>query len=307
MNYSVQTLAERLQALVVGNSELLVTGVAEIDSAQPGDLVFVLQPNKLEAALASLASVVVLSDKLSIPENYSKTFLQVKDPRSAMATALALWTLPLSFSRIHPTAVLGKNITLGKDVCIGPYCVVGDDVEIGDQTILYPNVIVYSKVKIGAQSILHSGAVIGADGFGFTREPGTVVKIPQVGTVILGDRVEIGASSAVDRATIGATVIGDESKLDNFVQIGHNCKIGRRCLIAAHCAIGGSTVLEDEVTIAGFVAVSDHITIGTRSIVGGRSCVIKDIPPDMMVSGYPAQEHRKEMKFWAKLRRMAEK
>ena len=299
-------LGSLIAGTIIGDPDAVVDKAADVELADEHSVVFAFSRKILAAALNGKAAVIICAAELSLPEASPKTFIQTSTPRLAMAAILERFAPERPESGVHPTAVLGEGVRLEDRVTIGAYCVVGAGVTIGEDTVLCSHVVLYPNVTLGARVTLHSGAVIGADGFGFERTQTTIVKIPQIGTVIIEDDVEIGANSTVDRATIGTTRIGAGSKIDNLVQIAHNCQIGKRCLIAAHCAIGGSAVLDDDVTIAGFVAVSDHIHIGKGSMVGGRACVIGDIGANEMVSGFPARNHREEMKFWAKLRRMAE-
>ncbi|MFA5928020.1 MAG: UDP-3-O-(3-hydroxymyristoyl)glucosamine N-acyltransferase [Candidatus Margulisiibacteriota bacterium] len=300
-------LAQKTAGRVIGKETLEVKSVSEIADAQAGGLVFISDAKKLETAINSSADIIVCSERTTLPEVSLKNFLLVKDVRLAMAQILACFEKVVEFTpKINPSAVISKSAKLGKNVQIGPFCSIGEEVEIGDDTIVYSNVSIYAHTKIGSKCILHSGVVLGADGFGFTRDKQEVVKIPQIGRVVLGDNVEIGASSTVDRATMGETVIGSGTKIDDQVQIGHNTKIGKNCLIAASTAIAGSCVLENGVTTGGLVGIVDHMHIGENAIIAGRSMVTKDVPANTVVSGTPAQEHRAEMKFWARLRRMVD-
>jgi len=185
---------------------------------------------------------------------------------------------------------IGQGCTLGKGVIIGSGCKIGDNVIIGAGTILYPNVSIYEDCLIGKNCILHSGVVIGSDGFGFMLMQGIQQKIPQVGNVVIGDNVEIGANSCIDRATLGSTRIGDGTKLDNLVQIGHNCQIGKHCILCSQVGLAGSTTLGDYVYLAGQVGVAGHCKIGDRAMVGAQSGVSGDIPADGRYFGYPAMD-----------------
>ena len=197
--------------------------------------------------------------------------------------------------RVAAQAVIGKNCCLGDNVIIGENCVLGEDVSIGAGTRLYPNVVVYTGCEIGSSCVIHSGAVIGADGFGFILLDGKQHKIPQTGNVAIGDNVEIGANTTIDRGTLGSTVIGEGTKIDNCVQIGHNCVIGKHSIICAQVGLAGSTVVGDYVYLAGQVGAAGHITIGDRAMVGAQSGVSSDVPADARWFGYPAT-HANEMK-----------
>ncbi|MFC1478565.1 UDP-3-O-(3-hydroxymyristoyl)glucosamine N-acyltransferase [Candidatus Margulisiibacteriota bacterium] len=303
----VSELAQHVKGQVQGNGALRVNSVSTFEQAQPNDLVFVLSEKNITPALASAAGVIVLSEKLSIPKS-SKTFIKVDNTKLAMAHILALFEEEsMAAGMIHPSAVLGEGVSLGKGVRIGANCSIGDGVAIGEYTTIYSGVNIYPNTKIGAHVVLHSGAVIGSEGFGFLRHGENVVKIPQIGSVIIEDYVEIGANSTVDRGTIGATIIGLGTRIDNLVQIAHNCRIGKNCIIAACCAIAGSSELGSQVTMAGQAGVVDHVKVGDNVIIAGRAGVTKDIPSNTVVSGFPAREHSEEMKFWAKLKRLTKK
>jgi UDP-3-O-[3-hydroxymyristoyl] glucosamine N-acyltransferase len=211
------------------------------------------------------------------------------------------------FSGIHSTAILGKNVSLGKDAAIGPYVVIEDGVSIGDktviysgcfigqnskigsQTLIYPNVSIRERVSIGSRVIIHSGTVIGCDGFGFVTVEGKHHKIPQVGTVEIGDDVEIGANVTIDRARFDKTVIANGAKIDNLVQIAHNVCVGENSIIVAQVGISGSTTLGKNVILAGQVGVVGHINIGDNAVVMAQSGVNKSVPSGTMVWGYPAK------------------
>jgi UDP-3-O-[3-hydroxymyristoyl] glucosamine N-acyltransferase len=210
---------------------------------------------------------------------------------------------------VHPNAVIGKNVSLGKDVAIGPYAVVADNVSIGEKTVIYsgcyighhtkigsetliyPNVSIRERTTIGSRVIIHSGTVVGSDGFGFATIKGMHHKIPQIGTVVIEDEVEIGANVTIDRARFDKTFIGKGTKIDNLVQIAHNVAIGENSIVVAQAGISGSTVIGKGVTLAGQAGLVGHITVGDGAIVAAQAGVTKSIPPNTLVSGYPAKPH----------------
>ncbi len=217
----------------------------------------------------------------------------------------AVWTEPVA---IGPYAVLGEGVRLGQRVRVGAACVLGDGVQVGDDVRLHPQVVCYSGTIIGNRVILHAGARLGSDGFGYIPGRGGDLprKVPQIGRCIIGDDVEIGANTTIDRGSVDDTVIGAGTKIDNLVQIGHNCRIGARCLIAGQAGIAGSTHVEDDVFLAGQAGLADHVTIGRGARVTVQGGVIGDIAPGATVSGYPARSHREFLRAQGALYRLAQ-
>jgi UDP-3-O-[3-hydroxymyristoyl] glucosamine N-acyltransferase len=202
-------------------------------------------------------------------------------------------------------AVVGTNVKLGDDVVIGAHCVIGDDAAIGNGSRLWPHVTVYSGASIGARAFLHSGARIGSDGFGYVFRDGAHQKIPHVGGCIIGDDVEIGANSTIDRGSIDDTVVGEGTKIDNLVHIAHNVRIGKKCLIMAQVGIAGSVTVGDGAIIAGQAGISGHLTIGAGARIGAQGGVFGDIPAGETWSGYPARPHRESLRASAALLKLA--
>jgi UDP-3-O-[3-hydroxymyristoyl] glucosamine N-acyltransferase len=215
----------------------------------------------------------------------------------------ATWEAPVE---IGAHAVLGTGVRLGKNVRIGAGCVLGDGVALGDDTQLYPGVTCYSGTALGKRVIVHAGAVLGSDGFGYVpgREGEAHRKIPHVGRCLVGDDVEIGANTCIDRGSVDDTVIGAGTKIDNLVHIAHNVRVGARCLIMAEAGIAGSVQVEDEAIIAGQAGIGDHLTIGRGARVLVQSGIIADIEPGATVSGYPARPHREYLRAQAALYRL---
>jgi UDP-3-O-[3-hydroxymyristoyl] glucosamine N-acyltransferase len=223
---------------------------------------------------------------------------------------------------VHATAVVSPEAELGPEVAVGPHCVVeagarlgarvvlgagcyvGRDAQIGDDTWLWPRVVVRDECVLGARCIVHPGAVIGGDGFGFAFDQGRYHKVPQVGNVVVGDDVEIGANACIDRATTDSTRIGDGSKIDNLVQIGHNVVVGPHCIIVAQVGIAGSTELEDHVTLGGQAGLVGHIKVGAGAMVGAQSGVTKSVPAETIVTGYPAVPHTAWKRLYAFLQKL---
>lgn len=312
IQYHASEVAKRLNARLVGD-DVLLTNISSIENAEIGDLVFAESQRYLALALKSHAAAIIVPATLQSSE--SKPLLVVENPRVAFTYALELFSSPKSQPiGIHPTAIIaesaiiGQNVSIGANVCIEANVDIGDDVvlypgvyvgedsKIGAGTILFPNVVLYSRITIGRQSIIHAGCVIGADGFGFVPVGHGVKKIPHLGTVEIGDDVEIGANSCVDRAKTDKTVIGSGTKLDNLVQVAHNVTIGISCLIASQVGIGGSTKIGNGVILGGQVGVRDHAQIGDMARVGGQGGVIGDVPPGATYSGYPARPHAQKLR-----------
>lgn len=308
---SVRTLAElaaELGGTVVGDGSVAIRGVAGIREASPGDVTF-LANARYEAHLAETRASAVICDRQ--PRVCAIPLLQVDNPYLAFQQAVRVFRPDLyrPAPGVHPTAVVAPDAALGEGVSVGPYCVIESGARVGDRTVimaggyvgaraeigadgyLYPRVVVREECVVGARCILHAGVVIGADGFGFAFDSGRYHKVPQVGNVVVGDDVEIGANTCIDRATTDSTRIGDGSKIDNLVQIGHNVVVGRHCIIVAQVGIAGSTRLEDYVTLGGQVGVAGHLRLEKGAMVGAQSGVSRNVKSKEVVSGYPAMPH----------------
>ena len=327
MRYTLKELARELKLEVLGDSSVEVGAVASIAHASVSDLVFAEDDRALEEALVSKAGAVIAREA----KNDTKPVLLAPDPKLAFARAAQLLHVTAGTGLgVHPSAIVGKNVTIGLGASISPHCTVEDNVsigarthvgpgcrigagvEIGEQGKLYANVVVYSGTKIGHRAVIHGGVVLGSDGFGFVRDPetGKYEKFPQRGTLEIGDDVEIGANTTIDRGALEATVIGDGTKLDNLVHIGHNVRIGKNVVIAAQTGISGSSVIEDGAVIAGQVGIADHVTIGAGAIMGAQSGVPsnKVIPSGpVLYWGTPARPIKAYLKELATLARLAKK
>lgn len=304
---TVRELAARLAGEASGDTGTVIRGVAEIDMAGPADAVYAVDARRAELALASAAGVVLLPARLHIVSD--RTCIRVQDAAVAAAAALEiLYPWQAAAPGVHPSAIVGVEVTLGAGASIGPCavledgasigsgtevgagCVVGAGVSIGKDCLLYPRVTVYSGCSLGDRVQVHAGAVIGADGFGFARAGDTAVKIPQVGGVVIESDVEIGANACIDRGTLRPTRIGAGTKIDNLVQIGHNCQIGRNCAISGLTGVAGSTTFEDGVIVGGHAGLAGHQVIGAGSMLAAKSGVHGDLPPGTIVGGAPHME-----------------
>ena len=309
---------------VEGDGAVSITGVAALKDAGPGDVSFLANPRYAAAVADTRASAVVVGADWT--GETAATLIRVADPDAAFAEIVDRLAPPpvTPAPGVHATAVLADDVVLGGDVSIGPYAVLEPGVQIGARTVigagcyvghgsrigcdgrLYPHVSMREETTIGDRIIIHNGAVIGSDGFGYVREKTGWKKIRQVGVVIIGDDVEIGANVTIDRARFGKTVIGNGVKIDNLVQIAHNVEIGDGTAIAAQVGISGSTAVGREVMLGGQMGISGHVRVGDGVICAARSGVTKDVPPGTFVSGFPAMPHDKAKRIHAHLMRLPE-
>ncbi len=297
-----------------GDADLCISGANSIDNAGPGDISFV-RGKKYWPLLEHTQAAAILTQE--VPAGCTLPLVLVKNPDVAFAKILALLESHQRNhpSGIHPDAQIGENVVLGTNVSIDAFVRIGDNCIIGNNTILYsgvyiganttvgsdcilyPNVVVREHCKIGARCMLHSGACVGSDGFGFAPVDGSWVKIPQVGIVIIEDDVEIGSNSTIDRATCGVTRIGQGTKIDNLVQIGHNTHIGIHSAIAGMVGIAGSAKIGDYVRIGAYSGVAGHLSIGNGATIGARSGVTQSVEPGAIVSGFPVKDHQLERRI----------
>ncbi len=301
-------IAKIIGGRITGNPEVEITAASGIREAKQGDITFLAEKKNLKYISGTNASAIILKEKI---KGLAVSMLVVDNPYFTFAKALeVLYKKPLnplgvsdkavigsdaSFGdnvTVYPLAYIGSNVAIGAGVTIFPGVYIGDGVSIGDDSIVYPNITIRGDVTIGKRVIVHSGTVIGSDGFGYVLEKGMHYKIPQVGGVIIEDDVEIGANVTIDRATIGNTVIGCGTKIDNLVQIAHNVKIGKKCIVVGHVGIGGSAEIADGVVLAGQVGIRDHVKIGNGVKVGAQSGVVHDITDGEVFSGSPAIPHK---------------
>ena len=323
MHKTLAEIAKIVGGELIGDGNLLITGLSGIKEAKEGDLTFIANQKYFPLIKSTRASAAIVPSNLA---DKGKPVIVSDNPTLAFSKVSSIFSDEMSkhFTGIHKTAIISDTAKLGRDVAVGPYTIISDKAQIGDGTIIYsgcfigeetsigknclfyPNVVVREKLSIGNRVIVHSGAVIGADGFGYTEAGGIQHKIPQLGTVVIEDDVEIGSNTTIDRARFDKTVVGQGTKIDNLVQIAHNVIIGKNCIIISQVGISGSVEIEDKVTLAGQAGVVGHIRIGAGAVVAAQACVTKSVTAGVMVSGYPAKPHDLAKRISASLQRLPE-
>ncbi len=320
-NKTLGEIARLVDGEVVGDDSLVITGLCGIREAKKGDLTFVENPKYFPLARKTKASAIITSRDISQLE---KPIIRTDNPSLAFAKVVSLIydDSALNFKGIHPTALIAQDARIGKDVYIGPYVVIESQAKVGDNTVIhsgtyvgrqtiigqqcliYPNITIRERITIGNRVVIHCGAVIGSDGFGFTNVQGAHEKVPQIGTVVIEDDVEIGANVTIDRARFDKTFIGRGTKIDNLVQVGHNVIIGENCIIVAQVGISGSVTIGKGVILAGQAGIVGHLTIGEGVVVASQSAVTKSVPPFTKVWGCPAKPHDIAKRVNASLQRL---
>ena len=324
--YTTEQINRAVNGTLDGSPTIMITGVEQISEATTNQLTFIGEKKYIKLWGQSRASAAIVNNILDVEPGKNRALFRVTDADLAMALVLQLFEPepPKCETGIHSTAVVDPTAKIGEGTTIGAGCYIGFRVVIGTDTTIYPNVTVLDDSRIGNQTIIWSGTVIrercrignnciihpnvtiGADGFGYRPSPDgrSLVKIPQIGTVRIGNSVEIGAGSCIDRGKFNATTIGDGTKIDNLVQIAHNCKIGRSCVMAGQSGLAGSVTLGDGVMVGGGARVRDHVTIGDGAKLGGNAGVINDVAPGKTVFGFPADDYRKTLRLWAAQKRL---
>lgn len=324
-SFTINQINDILKGVIVGHTSQNITAPEQLEVANGSEISFIGNKKYEKYWLTSNACAAVVNDDISIEPGTNKAFIKVKNADLAMSQLLDLFALEApAFDHqihesavVHQTAIVGKGTRIGAGSYIGPKVILGENVTIypnvtildestvGNHTTVWPGAVIRERCHIGSHCILHPNATIGADGFGFRPCPDRgLVKIPQIGNVIIGNGVEIGANSCVDRGKFSSTVLGDGCKIDNLVQIGHNSKLGKFCIMAGNSGLAGSVTLGNGVIIGGSASIKDHVTIGDGAVVGAGSGVTADIPAGKTMLGYPAVEARDALKQWAILRRL---
>ncbi len=324
-SYSIEEINDVLKGTIVGNTLQMIKAPEQLERACDTEISFIGNKKYERLWITSKACVAVVNEDISIAPGDNRAFIKVKNADLAMSQVLELFapSSPEFHTEIHPNAVvdplaiigegsrigagcyIGPKVVLGKNVTVYPNVTVLDDCTIGDRTVIWSGTTIRERCHIGKDCIIHPNATIGADGFGFRPCPERgLVKIPQIGNVIIGNSVEIGANSCVDRGKFSATIIGDGCKIDNLVQIGHNSVLGRFCIMAGNSGLAGSVTLGNQVMIGGSASIKDHVTIGDGAVIGAGSGVTGDVEAGKTMLGYPAVEARNALKQWAKLKQM---
>jgi UDP-3-O-[3-hydroxymyristoyl] glucosamine N-acyltransferase len=321
---AVRVLADLVGGRVEGDPTVEVRALRPLDEAGPTELGLLTSKRYARFAKTTRAAAVLVDETLADGVPGGLTKVVVSDAHAAVTTVLERLHPPAPNPEpgIHPTAILGRGARLGEAVCVGPYAVLGDDVDVGDGTRIdahvvigsgvrigegchiCPQVVVYPGSELGDRVLVHAGARIGSDGFGYTFRDGAHRKVPQVGRCVIGDDVEIGANTTIDRGSIGDTVIGTGVKVDNLVQIAHNVNVGEHSLMAALVGIAGSTRLGRGVWLGGQAGLVGHLDVGDGARVAVASKVYRDIPAGETVSGHPARPHREELRKQAHVARL---
>ena len=321
MKKTLAEIAKIIGGEVVGDKDLVITGLSGIQEAKEGDLTFLAHSKYIPFCRKTKASAIITGRDIEIP---GKSVIRTENPSLAFTDLISAVTEKNAYFRdgIHAAAFIAEDAVIGDNVSVGPYAVIESKAAIGENTVIfagsyighgtvigpdcmiYPHVTVREHVTIGCHVIVHSGTVIGSDGFGYIQVDGLHRKIPQVGTVVIGDDVEIGANVAIDRARFDKTVIGRGCKIDNLVQVAHNVVMGENCIIISQVGISGSVNIGKGAILAGQAGVTGHITIGEGAVIYAQSAIAKSVPAHAQVSGYPARSHHEAKRIHAYTQRL---
>ena len=323
-SYSIEQINSVLQGTLIGNTTTLITGPEQLEMASDSQISFIGHKKYLKFLESSKACAAIINQEFELEAGENRALIKVKNADLAMAQLLEMFVQESPRfdqaihpnATIHPTASIGQNTRIGAGAYVGANTIVGNDVTIypnatvldectiGDHTIIWSGAVIRERCIVGHHCTIHPNASIGADGFGFrpSADGRGLVKIPHIGNVVLGNYVEVGSCTCIDRAKFSSTIIGDGTKLDNLVQIGHNSKTGRSCLMAGSSGLAGSVTLGDGVIIGGGTFVSDHITVGNGVLIGGMAGVMNDVPDGKKVLGFPAVDARDCLRQWAYLK-----
>jgi len=322
MTITVSELAKLLQGEVIGNGAIEIRGLTHADLATEGDLTFADAEVYFLSAEKSAASAILVDQPFA---SATKTVIRVANARAAVTRLLPLFFPPETYPPgIHASAVVAASASIDPSAHLGPNTVIGENVrvgartallggnqigagsEIGEDSVLHPGVILYSRSKLGDRVHLHAGTIIGADGFGYSFSQGRHHKVLQVGNVVIGNDVEIGANTAIDRGALGSTTIGDGTKIDNFVHLAHNVKIGKHCLLMGQVGVAGSTEVGDYTVIASQTGIAGHLKIGSQVTIGAKSGIMRDVPDKLKILGVPAVPDKQAKRQWLGIQKLPE-
>ncbi len=303
-----------------------ISGVGTLHEATPSEITYLSSEQYAKQFGGTRAAAAIVHKRVKLPDQPHIPTLLVDDAELAISRVLELFAPPIprpavgmdTSARVATSAVIGEGSAIGPFVFVGeraqigrgtilhPGVYIGDDVTLGEDCVIFPNVVIRERITLGNRVVIHAGSTLGSDGFGYRWDGSKHAKVPQIGTIIVGDDVEIGSCTCIDRAKFSTTRIGRGSKIDNLVQIGHNVEVGEHCIIVGQAGLAGSTKLGRGVILGGQSAIRDHITIGDGAMVAGTSGVAEDIPAKSIVSGTPALPHRQSLREQAALRRLPE-
>lgn len=326
MNFTAGQIADKLNGTVVGNRDVVISTLSKIEEGKKGSLTFLANPKYTEFIYSTDASATIVANDFEPTEKITTTLIKVKDPYSSFTTILELFNDDKSkrsgisdksdidkSSTISKSSYVGSFTTIGKNSIVGDNCVIdnqvfiGDNVKIGNNCKIYPGTKILNDTIIGNSCIIHSSCSIGSDGFGFApNDDGTYKKIPQTGNVVIGNNVEIGSNSTIDRATIGSTIIKDGVKLDNQIQIAHNVEIGENTAIAAQSGIAGSTKIGKNCMIGGQVGIIGHLKIGDNVKIQAQAGVTSDVESNARITGTPAISYMNYNKSYIHFKNLSE-
>jgi len=306
MEFTAKQIADFVGGRVEGNENAVVNTFAKIEEGKEGAITFLSNPKYTQYIYETKASIVLINDDVELEHPVSATLIRVKNAYECVAKLLQMYAATMPQKKgIDPLAFVSKSAQIGKDVYIGPFACIGDNVKIGDGSRIFPHVTIYDSCQIGKNVTIHAGSVIGADGFGFAPNQEGYEKIPQLGIVIIEDDVEIGANTCVDRSTMGQTVIHKGVKLDNLIQVAHNCEIGENTVMSAQVGMAGSTKIGAWCMVGGQAGFSGHITIADKTFVGAQSGVISNTKGNgEQLIGAPAIDPKVFFKAQAVMKRL---
>ena len=306
MEFTAKQIAELIEGRIEGNENAIVNTFTKIEEGREGAISFLSNPKYTHYLYDTKSSVVLINEDIELEKPVSPTLIRVKNAYEGVARLLQLYdSMKPKKTGVDTLAFVSSSAKIGKDVYVGPFCYIGEGVVIGDGTRIYPNVTIYDGCRIGQRVTIHAGAVIGADGFGFAPNAEGYEKIPQIGIVIIEDDVEIGANTCIDRSTMGQTIIHRGVKLDNLIQVAHNCEIGENTVMSAQVGMAGSTKIGAWCMVGGQAGFSGHITVADHTIVGAQSGVIGNTKGNgQQLIGAPAIDPKVFFKAQAVMKRL---